>query len=177
MEKGTGSRNVIVQDACGKPAQEEDISTKVDQKVQPSVSVKAQENTSDGSLQECDKRTEEDEMKFQGEVSKSAREVNLSELDAAVRIQSAYRGYDVRRWRPLEKLRKVKKVHDQMQDLKKQLQGLEASSKQLTVKEQVAINETIMNLLLSLDSIQVWCFFSLVSVFPIHKKTCMLGDR
>ncbi|XP_051227294.1 uncharacterized protein [Lolium perenne] len=154
MEKGIGSRNVIVQDACGKPAQEEDISTKVDQKVQPSVSVKAQENTSDGSLQECDKRTEEDEMKFQGEVSKSAREVNLSELDAAVRIQSAYRGYDVRRWRPLEKLRKVKKVHDQMQDLKKQLQGLEASSKQLTVKEQVAINETIMNLLLSLDSIQ-----------------------
>jgi hypothetical protein len=64
-----------------------------------------------------------------------------------------------------------------MQDLKKQLQGLEASSKQLTVKEQVAINETIMNLLLSLDSIQVWFFFSLVSVFPIHKKTCMLGDR
>ncbi|KAM0876076.1 hypothetical protein ACQ4PT_036405 [Festuca glaucescens] len=154
MDKGIGSRNVIVQDAFVKPVQEEDISTKVDQKVQPSISVKAEENTSHGSLQECDKRTEEDEMKFQGEVSKSASEMNLSELDAAVRIQSAYRGYDVRRWQPLEKLRKVKQVHDQMQDLKKQLQGLEASSKQLTVKEQVAINETIMNLLLNLDSIQ-----------------------
>ncbi|KAM0833042.1 hypothetical protein ACQ4PT_064530 [Festuca glaucescens] len=154
MDKRIVTRHVTVQDTSVKSVQEEDISAKVDQKVQPSIRVQPQEKASDGSLQECTKSTKVDEMKFQGEASKSAREINLSESDAAVRIQSAYRGYDVRRWQPLEKLRKVRKVHDQMQDLKKQLQGIEAFSKQLTVKEQVAINETIMNLLLNLDSIQ-----------------------
>jgi len=154
VDKRMRSKNVIVQDGSVKPVQEEDICTKVDQKLQPSISVQEQENTSAGSLQDCDKSTEADEMKFQGKASKSAREINLSEPDAAVCIQSAYRGYVVRRWQPLEKLRKVKKVNEQMQDLKQQLQGLEASSKQLTVKEQVAMSETIMNLLLNLDSIQ-----------------------
>lgn len=154
MDKRIGPRYVTVQDASVKPVQVEEISTKVDQKVQPSISVEAQENASAGSLQQCNKITEVDEMKFQGEASKSAREINLSEPDAALRIQSAYRGYGVRRWRPLEKLRKVKKIHEQTQDLKKQLQGLEVSLKQLTVKEQVTFNETIMSLLLNLDSIQ-----------------------
>jgi hypothetical protein len=157
MDKRIGSRSVTVQDASVKPVQQEGISTMVDQKSQPGISVQVQETASDGSLQECARSTEMDEMKFEGKTSKSACEINISKPDAAVRIQSAYRGYDVRRWEPLEKLRKVRKVHDQMQDLKKQLQGLEASSKQLTVKEQVAINETIMNLLLNLDSIQVLC--------------------
>nr|CAB3453072.1 unnamed protein product [Digitaria exilis] len=50
---------------------------------------------------------------------------NLSEPDAAVRIQSAYRGYDVRRWQPLEKLRKIMNVQEQMKGVKKQLQCLE----------------------------------------------------
>ncbi|CAM0945931.1 unnamed protein product [Alopecurus aequalis] len=171
MDKRIGSRNFKVQDSSVKPAPAEEvdekvqhssvkpipveeISTEVDEKVQPSISIAARQNESPGGLQECEKSTEEDEMKFQGESLKSVPEINLSEPDAAVCIQSAYRGYNVRRWQPLEKLRKVKKVHEQMQDLKKQLQGLEASSKQLTVKEQVAINETIMNLLLNLDSIQ-----------------------
>ncbi|KAL5212925.1 hypothetical protein ABZP36_023772 [Zizania latifolia] len=80
--------------------------------------------------------------------------INFSELDAAVLIQSAYRGYYVRRWQPLEKLRKIKNVNEQMQHLKKKLQGLEAFSEQITIKEQVTINETIMNLLLKLDTIQ-----------------------
>ena len=167
MDKRIGSTNVYV-----KPVQEEEISKEVDEKVQPSFSVDARENASPRSLQECEKSTEEDDRKFQGESSKSAPEINLSEPVAAVRIQSAYRGYIVRRWRPLEKLRKVNKVHEQMQDLKKQLQGLEASSKQPTVKEQVAINETIMNLLLNLDTIQVLCLFRLICYFiiSIHKS-------
>uniref|UniRef100_A0ACD5Z816 Uncharacterized protein n=1 Tax=Avena sativa TaxID=4498 RepID=A0ACD5Z816_AVESA len=154
VDKRIRSRNVTVQDASVKPVQEEEICTKVDKKVEPSINVQAQENTSAGSLQDWDKSIGADDANLQGKASKSAHEINLSAPDAAIRIQSAYRGYVVRRWQPLEKLRKVKKVHEQMQDLNKQLQGLEASSKQLTVKEQVAMNETIMNLLLNLDSIQ-----------------------
>uniref|UniRef100_A0A8R7UPE4 BAG domain-containing protein n=1 Tax=Triticum urartu TaxID=4572 RepID=A0A8R7UPE4_TRIUA len=136
-------------------AQEEQVSTSVaDQKVQPTVSAEAQEKVSAKSLQECDKNRKEDEYKIRGEAPNLALEIKLSEPDAAVRIQSAYRGYHVRRWQPLEKLRKIKNVHMQMQDVEKQLQALEASSKQPTEKEHVAINETIMNLLLNLDTIQ-----------------------
>ncbi|KAM3262817.1 hypothetical protein ACQJBY_053127 [Aegilops geniculata] len=156
IAKSTGPRNVTVLDASVKHAQEEQVSTSVtDQKVQPTVSAEAQENVSVKSLQEeCDKNKKEDEMKVQGETSNLSREIKLSEPDAAVRIQSAYRGYHVRRWQPLEKLRKIKNVHMQMQDVEKQLQALEASSKEPTEKEHIAINETIMNLLLNLDTIQ-----------------------
>ncbi|XP_048533021.1 BAG family molecular chaperone regulator 6 isoform X1 [Triticum urartu] len=151
----TGPRNVTVLDASVKHAQEEQVSTSVaDQKVQPTVSAEAQEKVSAKSLQECDKNRKEDEYKIRGEAPNLALEIKLSEPDAAVRIQSAYRGYHVRRWQPLEKLRKIKNVHMQMQDVEKQLQALEASSKQPTEKEHVAINETIMNLLLNLDTIQ-----------------------
>ncbi|KAF7051571.1 hypothetical protein CFC21_059799 [Triticum aestivum] len=156
VAKSTGPRNVTVVDASVKHAQEEQVSTTVtDQKAQPTVSAEAQEESvSASSLQECDKNRKEDELKIGGEAPNLACEIKLSEPDAAVRIQSAYRGYHVRRWQPLEKLRKIKNVHKQMQDVEKQLQALEASSKQPTVKEHIAMNETIMNLLLNLDTIQ-----------------------
>ena len=160
----TGPRNVTVLDASVKHAQEEQVSTTVtDQKAQPTVSAEAQEESvSASSLQECDKNRKEDEYKIRGEAPNLALEIKLSEPDAAVRIQSAYRGYHVRRWQPLEKLRKIKNVHMQMQDVEKQLQALEASSKQPTEKEHIAMNETIMSLLLNLDTIQVLHLFSLI---------------
>ncbi|XP_044983395.1 uncharacterized protein LOC123450059 isoform X3 [Hordeum vulgare subsp. vulgare] len=155
IPKNAGPRNVTVLDASVKHAQEEQVSTSVtDQKVQPTVSAEAQENVSARSLHECDKNRKEDELKIQGEAPNLTCEIKLSEPDAAVCIQSAYRGYHVRRWQPLEKLRKIKKVHKQMQEVEKQIQALEASSDQPTEKEHVAINETIMNLLLNLDTIQ-----------------------
>jgi len=132
-----------------------------------------QENVGAGSLNGCDKSKNEDGTVIESEAAKddksknedgtvieSAKDdartyrVNLSEPDAAVRIQSAYRGYDVRRWQPLDKLRKIRHVHEQMQGVKKQLQCLEDSCNKPTQKEQVAIGETIMNLLLKLDTIQ-----------------------
>ncbi|VAI92488.1 unnamed protein product [Triticum turgidum subsp. durum] len=166
VAKSTGPRNVTMVDASVKHAQEEQVSTTVtDQKAQPTVSAEAQEESvSASSLQECDKNRKEDELKIGGEAPNlaceiklsepDACEIKLSEPDAAVRIQSAYRGYHVRRWQPLEKLRKIKNVHKQMQDVEKQLQALEASSKQPTEKEHIAMNETIMSLLLNLDTIQ-----------------------
>ncbi|KQJ94303.1 BAG family molecular chaperone regulator 6 isoform X2 [Brachypodium distachyon] len=147
MNERIVSRDVTVQDASVKHGLEEQLSTiMAAQKVQPSVNAMAQENAGGNSLQA--------EIKIQGEAVKLGHEMNLSEVDAAICIQSAYRGYHVRRWQPLQKLRKIKSVHERMQDVKKQLQGLEASSKQQTAKEHIAINETIMNLLLNLDTIQ-----------------------
>ncbi|PWZ18232.1 hypothetical protein Zm00014a_029329 [Zea mays] len=116
-----------------------------------------QENAGAGSLKGCDKRKNEDGTVIESETAKDdARTygVNLSESDAAVRIQSAYRGYDVRKWQPLDKLWKIKHVHEQMQVMRKQIQCLLDYCNKPTQKEQVAIGETIMNLLLKLDAIQ-----------------------
>uniref|UniRef100_A0A0E0JY53 BAG domain-containing protein n=1 Tax=Oryza punctata TaxID=4537 RepID=A0A0E0JY53_ORYPU len=157
MNKGRAYGSETVQATSVKQMQEEQIPTRLaDQKVQATgVNFDAQENVGEKNLQGSDKNTE-GEAKLQDEPAKDAdtTRINFSELDAAVCIQSAYRGYNVRRWQPLEKLRMIKNVNEQMKELKEQLQGIEASSKQLTVKEQVAINETIMNLLLKLDTIQ-----------------------
>ncbi|KAL6889025.1 hypothetical protein ACP4OV_010051 [Aristida adscensionis] len=173
MKQGTGFSNETVQAAFVEYSQEEQVpKTKDAQKVQASsTTVNAQENAGAkssqevgnqdnagaGSLQGGDKSNNENDVVIQSEATQDdARtcRTNLSETDAAVRIQSAYRGYDVRRWQPLEKLRKIRNVNEQMQGVSKQLQSLEASSKKPTEKEQVAIGETVMNLLLKLDTIQ-----------------------
>ncbi|CAN6231136.1 unnamed protein product [Urochloa humidicola] len=171
--KGMGSSNETVQAASVEHSQEEEVPTSKDvQKVQTgSTTTGTQENAGAKSLlggvvQEnagaerlngCDKSKNEDETVIESEAAKGdARtcRANLSETDAAVRIQSAYRGYDVRRWQPLDKLRKIRNVREQMQGVKKQLQYHGNSCKKPTEKEQVAIGETIMNLLLKLDTIQ-----------------------
>ncbi|CAN6243817.1 unnamed protein product [Urochloa humidicola] len=173
MKKGMGSSNETVQAASVKHSQEEEVPTSKEvQKVQAgSTTTGTQENggaksLQGGAVQEnaveerlngCDKSKNEDETLIESEAAKGdARtcRANLSETDAAVLIQSAYRGYDVRRWQPLDKLRKIWNVHEQMQGVKKQLQCLENSCKKPTEKEQVAISETIMNLLLKLDTVQ-----------------------
>ncbi|WOL02154.1 BAG family molecular chaperone regulator 6-like [Canna indica] len=78
----------------------------------------------------------------------------LSNSDAATRIQSAYRGFEVRRWQPLEKLRKISQIRQKAEIVKKQIQEFEAISKDLDLKQKTVISETIMNLLLQLDTIQ-----------------------
>ncbi|CAL4970186.1 unnamed protein product [Urochloa decumbens] len=173
MKKGMGSSNETVQAASVEHSHEEEVPTSKDvQKIQASSTTTgtqedagakslqggvAQENAGAEGFKECDKRKNEDETVIESEAAKGDARTcrsNLSETDAAVRIQSTYRGYDVRRWQPLDKLRKIRNVHEQMQGVKKQLQCLENSCKKPTEKEQVAIGETIMNLLLKLDTIQ-----------------------
>lgn len=173
MKKEVGFRNETVEAASVEHLQEEEAPTSKDgQKVQAASTTvgdqenaalnsieedHVQENAGAGSLNGCDKRKNEDGTVIESETAKDdARTygVNLSESDAAVRIQSAYRGYDVRKWQPLDKLWKIKHVHEQMQVVRKQIQCLLDSCSKPTQKEQVAIGETIMNLLLKLDAIQ-----------------------
>ncbi|KAI0524311.1 hypothetical protein KFK09_003677 [Dendrobium nobile] len=73
--------------------------------------------------------------------------------DAALLIQSAFRGFNVRRWKPLDKLQKIAQIRGKLNDLKSQIQNYEGSP-ELDVKQKVIISETIMNLLLQLDTIQ-----------------------
>ncbi|WZY91419.1 hypothetical protein YC2023_063748 [Brassica napus] len=79
----------------------------------------------------------------------------FSEEEAARIIQSRYRGYDVRRWEPIKKLKEIATVRKQMGDVKKRVQALELSADQHTEgKEIVVLGEMVMSLLLKLDSVQ-----------------------
>ncbi|KAK4266930.1 hypothetical protein QN277_023788 [Acacia crassicarpa] len=79
----------------------------------------------------------------------------LSDTEAAALIQAAYRGFQVRKWEPLKKLKQIAEVSKHVTDVRGSIQALEASSnEQIDEKEKVTIGETIMRLLLKLDTIQ-----------------------
>ncbi|CAA0830658.1 BAG family molecular chaperone regulator 6 [Striga hermonthica] len=79
----------------------------------------------------------------------------LSEEEAAVLIQSAYRGFDVRRWEPVKKLKQIAKVQEQINHVKNMIQEMEASPDvHGSGKQRNIISETIMSLLLRVDTIQ-----------------------
>ncbi|XP_021887806.1 BAG family molecular chaperone regulator 6 [Carica papaya] len=89
-----------------------------------------------------------------GKCSKAVRR-KLSDVDAAILIQSAYRGYEVRKWEPLKKLKQIAKVREQMFEVKSRVQALEISCDlKKDDRQRVVIGEMIMNLLLKLDAIQ-----------------------
>ncbi|CAM9004247.1 unnamed protein product [Rhodiola kirilowii] len=82
---------------------------------------------------------------------------SLSEDAAAVRIQSAYRGYEERKWQSLQKLRQIAKVREQISGIKHRIQALETDPevhKGEIERQRLMIGETIMSLLLTLDTIQ-----------------------
>lgn len=79
----------------------------------------------------------------------------LSDAEAAIIIQSAYRGFKVRRWDPLKKLKQISEIREKMGEVRSRIEALEASSDGGSDnKERVVIGETIMSLLLKLDAIQ-----------------------
>ncbi|TKY64011.1 BAG family molecular chaperone regulator 6 [Spatholobus suberectus] len=79
----------------------------------------------------------------------------LSDADAALLIQAAYRGYQVRKWEPLKKLKQIDDVRKEVTDVRGHVEAFERSSDlQNDDKQKIAIGETIMRLLLKLDTIQ-----------------------
>lgn len=79
----------------------------------------------------------------------------LSDVDAAVLIQAAFRGYQVRKWEPLKKLKQLAEVSEEVTNVRGRIQTFEESSDlQSDEKQRISIGETIMRLLLKLDTIQ-----------------------
>ncbi|KAL5859606.1 hypothetical protein ACOSQ4_000902 [Xanthoceras sorbifolium] len=83
-----------------------------------------------------------------------ARIKDLSDVEAAMLIQSAYRGFAVRKLEPLKKLKQMAKVREQLAEVRNRIQALESSDLQKNDKERMVIGEMIMSLLLKLDTIQ-----------------------
>lgn len=92
------------------------------------------------------------EQKF--EESIKVKKESLSATEAALIIESAYRGFEVRRWEPLKKLKQIATVREQVVEVRNRIQALESSDVAMDNKENMAIGETIMNLLLKLDAVQ-----------------------
>ncbi|KAK6918286.1 BAG domain [Dillenia turbinata] len=80
---------------------------------------------------------------------------NLSDAEAATLIQSLYRGFLVRKWEPLKKLKQIAEVRAKMFEVRNRIQELESSPDLWRDnKTGLIISETIMTLLLKLDTIQ-----------------------
>ncbi|XP_021969278.1 BAG family molecular chaperone regulator 6 isoform X2 [Helianthus annuus] len=82
---------------------------------------------------------------------KGEEKKNMSEHEAALIIQSVYHGFEVRKSQPLKKLRQIYEVRKMVADLTNRIQDMETC---LDSKKAVIIGETIMSLLLKLDTIQ-----------------------
>ncbi|XVE73776.1 hypothetical protein DITRI_Ditri11bG0145400 [Diplodiscus trichospermus] len=92
------------------------------------------------------------------ESAQSQQEVEvkrLSEAEAAKLIQSAYRGFEVRKWEPLKKLKQIAKAREQLDEVRNRIQALESSfDLNQDDRQRLLIGEMIMNLLLKLDTVQ-----------------------
>eukprot|EP00252_Welwitschia_mirabilis_P015769 TRINITY_DN3499_c0_g1_i1.p1 TRINITY_DN3499_c0_g1~~TRINITY_DN3499_c0_g1_i1.p1 ORF type:complete len:1086 (-),score=234.96 TRINITY_DN3499_c0_g1_i1:165-3422(-) len=96
-----------------------------------------------------------DETAKAARLETQAKEKGLSEEEAAVLIQAHYRAYLVRRFQPLKKLREIMKIKSRIDILEQQM--CSPSFKRELVqnhKTKAGFNETLMNLLLQLDTVQ-----------------------
>ncbi|OMO64363.1 hypothetical protein CCACVL1_21814 [Corchorus capsularis] len=79
----------------------------------------------------------------------------ISEAEAVKLIQSAYRGFAVRKREPLKKLKQIAKVREQVDEVRNRIQALESSfDSKKDDRQRLLIGEMIMSLLLKLDTIQ-----------------------
>nr|XP_043627239.1 BAG family molecular chaperone regulator 6 [Erigeron canadensis] len=111
----------------------------------------ANQRVADSVQTGCQKAQGRSSSKGESYIMKKKMAVN----EAALIIQSVYRGFQVRKSQPLMKLRQISKVRSQVVELRQRIQDLASSSNTCqSDKQKLIIGETIMSLLLKLDTIQ-----------------------
>ncbi|KAA3469626.1 BAG family molecular chaperone regulator 6-like isoform X1 [Gossypium australe] len=86
----------------------------------------------------------------------------MSDDEAAKLIQSAFRGFKVRKWEPLKKLKQIADVREQVNEVRNHIQSLESSTDHnKDDKLRLLAGEKIMTLLLRLDSIQTCSYLEM----------------
>lgn len=138
------------------------------------VAVKAEGNAN-ASASKVDRETTKDEQQSNAsasnvgiETKKDEQQTNLQEGkkqvpkkieigqdQAALKIQALYRGYQVRKFQPLTKLREIMKIKGRVEDLRQQMSSPKFFEEICRdSKARGKFNETSMGLLLQLDTIQ-----------------------
>ncbi|XP_052193150.1 BAG family molecular chaperone regulator 6 [Diospyros lotus] len=89
------------------------------------------------------------------EETKKEKRKSLTEAEAATTIQSAYRGFEVRRLGTLNKLKQMAKLREQVAEVRTRISALESYPDMIKDdRKRLEMGETIMSLLLKLDTIQ-----------------------
>ncbi|KAK1565598.1 hypothetical protein Q3G72_030426 [Acer saccharum] len=78
---------------------------------------------------------------------------DVSDVEVVMLIQSAYRGFKLRKLESLKKLKQMAGVREQLAEVRNRIQALESSDLQKNDKEREIIGEMITSLLLKLDTI------------------------
>ncbi|KHN04081.1 BAG family molecular chaperone regulator 6 [Glycine soja] len=114
---------------------------------------KKAEKGAENMMEETTESREEKDSSTQTDAGRKEGRV-LSDADAAVFIQAAYRSYLVRKWELLKKLKQIDEVRKEVTHVQGRVQAFERSLElQNDDKQKIAIGETIMRLLLKLDTI------------------------
>eukprot|EP01018_Ginkgo_biloba_P035396 Gb_07388 [translate_table: standard] len=80
----------------------------------------------------------------------------LNDTAAAVKIQSAFRGFSVRKSAPLKNMKFIAQVKANMEDIRQRIEDPQVVQMiRQNEKERLKITEGLMSLLLKLDAIQV----------------------
>jgi len=85
----------------------------------------------------------------------SSMALPMDETSAAVKIQSAFRGFSIRKGAPLKNLRVILDVKAKAEDIRRRIADRQVvESIRQNEKERLKITEEIMSLILKLDAIQ-----------------------
>lgn len=150
--------------AAGEHRAENDRGRNAEGQISEAIKMEAAMDQSHSDDSECKKILEDEagsgvDEKVSGEAPKVEKN-KLSDAEAAVIIQSAYRGFEVRKWEPLKKLKQLAKVSEDADEIRNRIQALKSiSDLNGDNRQRLMIGEAIMSLLLKLDTIQVCVFF------------------
>lgn len=121
------------------------------EEIKDKVAVKAEENANSSAS----KVEAEQQSNTQSKEAEVKKKTEIGRDQAALRIQAVYRGYQVRKFQSLRKLREIMKIRGRIEELRQQISSSEfAGELSRDSKARGRINETLMGLLLQLDTIQ-----------------------
>ncbi|XVF22448.1 hypothetical protein REPUB_Repub12eG0173400 [Reevesia pubescens] len=147
-----GGESIDSQKLSGTPTIERTEKDSHESKTEEDKKASSEEVMGDEKAADTMKATNPDESAY-GQCKAEIR--RMSDAEAAKLIQSAYRGFEVRKWEPLKKLKQIAKVREQLDEIRNRIQTLESSSDHnIDDRQRLLIGEMIMSLLLKLDTIQ-----------------------
>jgi hypothetical protein len=125
-------------------------------KVDTKINKDEQQSNASTSNVGIETKKNEQQSNLQGEGKKQVTKIiEIGQDQAAVKIQALYRGYQVRKFQPLTKLREIMKIKGRVEDHKQQMSSPKFVEEMSgDSKARGKFNETLMGLLLQLDTIQ-----------------------